>query len=62
MDNETKNRLRKLSQTLRVALTGKEIGPPLCDVIILLGRHEVLARIDDAISWIEKHENTKTIE
>ncbi|MCS6778265.1 MAG: glutamate--tRNA ligase [Geminicoccaceae bacterium] len=37
-----------LAQALRVALTGSTVSPGLFEVMVVLGREETLARIDDA--------------
>lgn len=37
-------------QSMRIALTGTSFGPSLFDIILLLGRDEVLKRIDKAIT------------
>ncbi|KAF0139242.1 MAG: glutamyl-tRNA synthetase [Rhodospirillaceae bacterium] len=42
--------LSKLAQPMRVALTGATISPPLFDVMQVLGREEVLARLDDVLA------------
>ena len=39
-------------QTLRVALTGTSFGPSLFDIVVLLGRNEVLKRIPKAIAHL----------
>ena len=39
--------LGKLAQPLRSALTGQTTSPGIFDVLVLLGRHESLARIAD---------------
>ena len=39
--------LGKLAQPMRAALTGSTISPGIFDVLVLLGREEALARIDD---------------
>jgi glutamyl-tRNA synthetase len=41
--------LGKVAQPLRAALTGRTTSPGIFDVLLLLGREESLARIDDAI-------------
>jgi glutamyl-tRNA synthetase len=41
--------LGKLAQPVRVAVTGTTVSPPLFETICLLGRDEVLARLDAAI-------------
>ena len=38
---------------LRVALTGKTVGPGLFELIEVLGKERVLARLDRAIALIE---------
>ena len=38
---------------LRVALTGKSIGPGLFDTLAILGREACLARIDAALSRLQ---------
>lgn len=43
-------KLAKIAQPLRVALTGGEASPPMHDVLHLLGRERVLARIDAALN------------
>lgn len=42
--------LGKVAQPLRAALTGRTTSPGIFDVLILLGRDESLARINDVIS------------
>jgi len=39
-------KLGKIAQPLRVALTGGEVSPPITDVLRLLGKQKVLARLD----------------
>ncbi len=39
-------------QTLRIALTGTSFGPSLFDIIVLIGRDEVLKRIQRAITHL----------
>ncbi len=39
--------LGKVAQPLRAALTGRTTSPGIFDVLVLLGREEVLARLDD---------------
>ena len=39
-------------QTLRIALTGTSFGPSLFDIVVLLGRNEVLKRIPKAIAYL----------
>ena len=40
-------------QTLRIALTGTSFGPSLFDILVLLDRDEVLARIQKAIEFLQ---------
>jgi glutamyl-tRNA synthetase len=42
-------KLGKLAQPLRAALTGRTTSPGIFDVLVLLGKSESLARIDDQI-------------
>jgi glutamyl-tRNA synthetase len=42
-------KLRKTQAPIRVAVTGKSVGPPLFESLELLGRDEVLRRINDAL-------------
>lgn len=42
-------KLKDLAQALRVALCGKPVSPPIFDTMYLLGREEVLARLE---RWI----------
>ena len=43
----TSQKLGKVAQPLRAALTGKSVSPPVFDVMAVLGREEALARIRD---------------
>jgi len=43
-------KLGKLQAPLRVAITGRQVGPPLFEPIELLGRKEALRRIESAIT------------
>jgi glutamyl-tRNA synthetase len=43
-------KLGKLAQPLRAALTGRTTSPGIFDVLVLLGKGETLARIDDQIA------------
>ena len=47
----------KVFQPLRVALTGLTVSPGIFEVLIAMGRDLSLARISDAISWLERDEN-----
>jgi len=42
-------KLGKMQAPLRVAVTGRSVGPPLFEPIVLLGREAVLKRIDAAL-------------
>jgi glutamyl-tRNA synthetase len=42
----------KLIQPLRVALTGKSVGPGIFETLILLGRDKVVQRIDEALNML----------
>jgi glutamyl-tRNA synthetase len=43
-------KLGALAQPLRAALTGQAVSPPVFAVAAVLGREEVLGRIDDALA------------
>lgn len=45
----TGQKLGKVAQPLRAALTGSTVSPPIFEVMELLGRDEALARLQDAI-------------
>ena len=45
--------LGKLAQPLRAALTGSSVSPGIFGVVEILGRDETLARIDDALAFME---------
>jgi glutamyl-tRNA synthetase len=42
--------LGKVAQPLRAALTGRGTSPGIFDVLVLLGREESLARIEDCLA------------
>jgi glutamyl-tRNA synthetase len=46
--------LVKIAQPLRVALTGKAVSPPIDEVMEILGRDEVIERLQRAIEYIKK--------
>jgi len=46
----TGQKLGKVAQPLRAALTGRTVSPPVFDVMLVLGREEALARIRDQAS------------
>jgi glutamyl-tRNA synthetase len=43
-------KLGKLQAPLRVATTGRSVGPPLFESLEVLGREETLRRIDAALT------------
>jgi len=45
---------REIIHPVRVALTGKTVGPGLFELMALLGRERVIKRLDGAISWIRR--------
>ena len=45
--------LVKIAQPIRVALTGKTVSPPIDEVIEVLGKTEVIKRLDRAINYIK---------
>lgn len=45
--------VRKVQAPLRLAVTGAKIGPPLFESLALLGREEVIRRVDAALSTDE---------
>jgi glutamyl-tRNA synthetase len=48
---ETKGlKLGKLAQPLRAALTGRTVSPGIFEVMVLIGREETMARLDDQIT------------
>ena len=49
-----KNDIKRVAamQALRIALTGTSFGPSLFDIVILLGRDEVLKRLPRAIAQL----------
>ena len=47
MPKQTGQKLGKVAQPLRAALTGSTVSPPVFDVMAVLGREEALARIRD---------------
>jgi glutamyl-tRNA synthetase len=47
---EAQTGLGKVAQPLRAALTGRTTSPGIFDVLLLLGREESLARLDDQIA------------
>jgi glutamyl-tRNA synthetase len=47
----------KIAQPLRVALTGKTVSPGIFEMMEALGKDRVVARINEAVSYIEKTRN-----
>ena len=45
-------KMASLAQAVRVAVTGKDVSPPIYDVLWLLGRERSLARIRRALEAI----------
>ena len=45
-------KLGKLAQPVRVAVTGGTVSPPLFDFLVLLGREKTLQRLDAALHRI----------
>ncbi|MHB8542961.1 MAG: glutamate--tRNA ligase [Leptospirales bacterium] len=52
---ENDMKLGKLAQPLRAALTGQNVSPGIYDVLLLLGKEEVLRRLDKALSFMDQH-------
>jgi glutamyl-tRNA synthetase len=50
---ETGVKLGKIAQPVRVALTGRTASPGIFEVVSILGKQRVTARIRAAIKWIE---------
>jgi glutamyl-tRNA synthetase len=44
--------LVKIAQPIRVALTGKTVSPPIDEVMEVLGKEEVIKRLEKAIGKI----------
>ena len=47
---ETGEKLGKIAQPLRAALTGTNVSPGIFEVAAVLGKEETLGRVDDAIA------------
>ena len=45
--------LRKSQAPIRCAVTGRSVGPPLFESLVLLGREKTLARLGDALARVE---------
>lgn len=42
-------KLKDIAQSLRTALSGKDIGPDLFEMMAVLGEEEVIARLEDIL-------------
>jgi len=51
-------KLGKVAQPLRVALAGCPVSPPIDQTLALLGRDEVLARVDAAVDWVGRQSDS----
>ncbi len=47
-------KLKLLAQPVRVALTGRKVSPGLFEIISTLGKERVIARLNNALSYMEK--------
>jgi glutamyl-tRNA synthetase len=45
-------KLGKLAQPLRAALTGRTVSPGIFEVMVLIGRDESMARLEDQIGAV----------
>ena len=45
--------LVKIAQPIRVALTGRSVSPPIDEVMEVLGKQEVIKRLNKAIKYID---------
>jgi glutamyl-tRNA synthetase len=45
--------LVKIAQPIRVALTGRTVSPPIDEVIEVLGKAEVVKRLQKAVEYIK---------
>ncbi|MBW1698743.1 MAG: glutamate--tRNA ligase [Deltaproteobacteria bacterium] len=52
--DETGLKMGKIAQPVRVALTGKTVSPGIFEIVTVLGKERVVARIRKAIEYIEK--------
>lgn len=53
-DELTEGKLGRVAQPLRVAISGKAATPSLFEVMPIIGRDEIIERIDNAIAELEK--------
>jgi glutamyl-tRNA synthetase len=47
--------LVEIAQPIRVALTGRTVSPPIDEVMEVLGKEEVIKRLERAIEYIKKN-------
>ena len=52
--NKTGLKLGKIAQPVRVALTGRTASPGIFEIIEIIGRDKVLARLKQAVEYIER--------
>jgi len=45
---------REFYQAIRMAISGSEIGPPLVESMVILGKKETLKRLRDYNKWLKK--------
>jgi glutamyl-tRNA synthetase len=50
---ETGLKLGKIAQPVRVALTGTTVSPGIFEIIAVLGREKVIARLEAALAHLE---------
>jgi glutamyl-tRNA synthetase len=53
-------KLGKIAQPVRMALTGTRVSPGIFEIMGVLGRERVLARLDKAILYIKNHSSKET--
>ncbi|GAA5843037.1 hypothetical protein JCM9279_001839 [Rhodotorula babjevae] len=51
-----KTKAKEVMNPLRWALTGQKVGAGVVDVIAVLGKDEVVRRLEAGLAWIEAHE------
>ena len=51
---QTGLKMGKIAQPMRVALTGKTVSPGIFEIVVVLGKKKVIARLKKAIGYIEK--------
>ena len=50
----------RLVHPLRAAWTGRPVGPPLFDIAAILGRDEVITRLEQAAAWAGEHTSAES--